>query len=384
MIANVVVLGGRTVKSLLVLACLIFLSALPASAQGGSGGGNNRRSGTSGRPAALPDLTPNTILFLSGKVVVDDGSVLTDSVAIETICKGQKRTEAHTDSHGSFGFEIGNRFSSFNEPQLDADTRSRPMADRASGRDLRDCELRAALSGFTSDVIQLGRLNELDNGDVGRIVLHRLNNVAGFTISATTAQAPESARKALATGQEQQKRNKWDDGQKSFEKAVRIYPKFAAAWFELGRVQLQKNDPAGARQSFQQSLAADSKYINPYLGLAQLDMREGNWKELVDVSEKVLALDPVSFPQIWLSNSVGNYCLRNLAAAEKSARRGLELDTEHRFPRLEYLLGMVLLKKPAYQEAAEHLRAFLLLSTQPADVAEAKKQLDEIARLMGG
>ena len=57
------------------------------------------------------------------------------------------------------------------------------------------------------------------------------------------------------------------------------------------------------------------------------------------------------------------------------------MDTDHRVPKLEYLLGMTLLKRSGYEEAAQHLRAFLSLTTKPADVAEAQKQLDEIARL---
>jgi len=78
-------------------------------------------------------------------------------------------------------------------------------------------------------------------------------------ISATTALAPEAARKALEKGQEQQQKGKLDDAQKSLEKAVAMYPSSAAAWFELGRVQLQKKRscqrahilPAIARSRFE-------------------------------------------------------------------------------------------------------------------------------------
>jgi uncharacterized protein HemY len=70
-----------------------------------------------------------------------------------------------------------------------------------------------------------------------------------------------------------------------------------------------------------------------------------------------------------------------LAAAEKSARRGLHADPDHRVFKLEYMLGLVLLQKPDYTEAAEHFRAFQHLSTKPADTAEAQRQLDEITRL---
>ena len=135
------------------------------------------------------------------------------------------------------------------------------------------------------------------------------------------------------------------------------------------------------RKLSQQSIAADSKYINPDLALTQLALSEQKWQELAQVSDRLLALNPISFPEVWLWNTLANYCLNNFAAAEVSARRGLQLDPEHHVPKLEYALGMVLLKKPDYPGAAQHLRAFLRLTTKPVEVAEAQKQLDEISRL---
>jgi tetratricopeptide (TPR) repeat protein len=366
-------------KTLLALACVVSLSFLPAPAQTGG-----RRTNSSGRPRiTAPDLPSNATVFLSGKVVVDDGSMLTETASIQSVCKGQKRNEARTDSKGNFSFQLGSRSSSSNDSQFDVETSSRtPLPGRPERRDFQDCQLQAALPGFTSSVVELaGRFSGYENADIGRIVLHRMGNVEGFTISATTAEAPGSARKAFEKGQEQQKQGKWDDAQKALEKAVAIYPKFAAAWFELGRVQLHKNNLPAARNSFQQSIAADSKYLSPYLALTQLAQHDQKWQELAEVSDKLLALNPVSFPEVWLSNTLANYFLENFAAAEKSARRGLQVDPDHRFPKLEYALGLVLLKKPDYQDAAQHLHAFLSLTTKPTEVAEAQKQLDDIARL---
>jgi tetratricopeptide (TPR) repeat protein len=324
-------------------------------------------------------------MILSGKVVIGDGTTLTEPAAIQTVCKGRKRTETHTDSRGNFSFQFGGSSSS-SEFAFDADaTDERAATGQPERRDLQGCELQASLAGFSSDVIQLdGRFSQSDNVDLGRIALHRLQNVEGLTISATTAMAPDPARKAWEKGRKQAEQGKWDEAQKSLEKAVGIYPNFAAAWSELGQVQIQKNDRAAARQSFEHSIAADSKYINPYLGLAQLALRSRNWVDLTVDSEKVLALNPISFPDAWFWDSLGHYYLRNLAEAEKSAHRGLEIDSEHRVPKLEYLLGIVLLAKPDYPEAAQHLRTFLSLATKPADIAEAQKQLDEVARLSAG
>ena len=369
-------------KSLLAFACLLSLSCLPVSAQAPPRGGGRGVPPTRPR-IPTPDVSSTPTIFFSGKVVVDDGSMLTEAASIQTVCKGQKRTETHSDSHGNFSFQFGGRFATVGDTQFDAETSSRTsLPGRPDRRDLQGCELQAALPGFTSEVIQLGgRFTGDESADVGRIVLHRISNVEGFTISVTTAQAPGAARKALEKGQAQQKQGKIDDAQKSLEKAVALYPKFAVAWFELGRVQLQKNDPPAARHSFQQSIAADSKYISPYLGLTQIAVRERNWRELDETSDKALALNPVNFPDVWLWNSTANYYLQDFSAAEKSARRGLQVDTEHRVPRLEYALGMALLEKSDYQDAAQHLRTFLSHATQPADVAEAQKELDKIARL---
>jgi tetratricopeptide repeat protein len=368
-------------KSLLALACLLPLFFIPATAQKGGGRHPNVR------PLNSPNSTINPTVALSGKVVVDDGSLVTESASIQTVCKGQTHTETHTDSHGAFSFEFGGVIAGSDERQVDSETNAETnsgstLPGHPDRRNVEDCELRASLPGFTSDTIQLaGRFSGYEHTDIGRIVLHRLRNVEGFTISTTTALAPGSAMKGFEKGQQQEKKGQWDEAQKSFERAVAIYPKFAAAWSELGRVQMRRNDAAGARHSFQQAIAADSKYINPYVGLTQLAMREHSWKELAEVSDKLLALNPVSFPDVWFSNTVAYYSLENFAAAEKSARRGLQVDTEHRVARLEYALGMVLIKKPDYQEAAEHLRAFLRLTTKPAEIAEAQKQLNEIAHL---
>jgi tetratricopeptide (TPR) repeat protein len=371
-------------KDLLALACLLFFSFSLASAQTHPGGGD-RGSSTPTRPQlTMPDPFSRGIIVLSGKVVVDDGSVLTESALIQTICNGRKRTETRSDLHGNFSFQLGSSLEASENDDLDANAPSRtiPRGGPADHNDLRSCELQASLPGFVSDTIQLaGRLSGLDNVEVGRLVLHRASNVEGFTISATTAQAPGPALKAFEKGEQQQKKGKPDEAQKSFEKAVSIYPKFAAAWFELGRVQLQKNDTGGARHSFRQSIAADPKYLNPYLGLRQLAQHEQNWQELLEVTDQLLALNPVSFPDVWLSNGVANYSLQRFDAAEKSVHRGLQLDPQHRIPGLEYLLGMILLKKSDYGGAAEHLRAFLKLATTPAEAAEAQKQLAEVARL---
>ncbi len=333
--------------------------------------------------APPPGMNTNSMggLFVSGKVVIDDGTELTEPAAIQSVCRGQKHTEAYTDSRGSFSFEIG-RPSNVNSAGLaDADSSWNSTSVNRS-RNLEDCDLQAWLPGFTSDSVSLSsKIAMGESSDVGRIVLHRVAKVDGLTISATSAAAPGAAKKAFEKGRKEEEKSHWDQAQQSFEKAVQIYPKFALAWFELGKVQQQKNDPAAARESFNRSIQADPQYVNPYRGLAHLAAMNRQWSDVVRLTTKLLALNPINFPDAWFLNSLANYCLQDLEAAEKSARQGIHFDSEHRLPKLELLLGEVLAQRQKYGDSAAHLRQFLQLTPTGPESDLARKQLAEVVQL---
>jgi tetratricopeptide (TPR) repeat protein len=218
---------------------------------------------------------------------------------------------------------------------------------------------------------------------VGTIVLHRLQQVEGFTISATSALAPSKARKEYEKGRDEEKKSKWDAAQEHFSKAVDIYPKYAVAWFELGRAQLQHHKVDDARQSFGQALAADSKFISPYEELAQLALQEKQWKDLDQVTDRLDSLNPVSFPQYWFYNALANYFLQSYDKAEKSARQALQLDAQHRIPKIEYVLGMILTQKHDFTGALEHVRKYLTISPKASDAELVNRQIAELEKLAG-
>lgn len=322
-------------------------------------------------------------VFLSGKVVISDGSELTEPAAIRIVCESYKRIETYTGSRGDFSFQLGKDHGRLGQSDV-----SELGVESSAGTDgqqhWRDCEVQAVLAGFSSDSILLNRLmTSLQSTDIGKIELRPLEHVEGFTISVTTAAAPGNAKKAFDKGRELEKKQKWDAAERELQKAVSLYPKYAIAWFELGRLQFQKNDSAGARHSFEQSAAADPHYANPYLGFAHLALKEKQWQQLVEITGKLIALNPVNFPEAWLLNCVGHYSLRKYDTAEASAREGIKIDEVHQFPKLQYMLGIVLIEKRNFAEASDMMRQYLQLSSAPDDIAEAQKQLGEIARLSG-
>src|SRR5450432_2822034 len=300
------------------LTCSVFLTltlTLAASAQGGkpTGGGGGRgpttttpSPGLSPPTMTAPDPSLSRRAYISGKVVLDDGTRLTESANIQTLCRGRRQTVAHTDSRGAFAFELGDRASATAAGigEADVDSIGGPASGGGGGgtqSDWRNCEILAQLPGFSSQPIDLSsRLSTFESADIGQLVLHRMGKVEGLTISATSAMAPKDAQKDYESGHQKAAKEKWDEAEQQLTKAVEIYPRYAIAWFDLGRVQLRKNEAGSARHSFEQSIAADPKYVSPYRGLAELDTREKRWPELVTVTRQLLALNPVNFPDAWL------------------------------------------------------------------------------------
>ena len=374
-----------------VSALAILLFPVAIYAQGRPGSVNT--GGSKPTPSTNPMPTPGTRtenpfpeidrpLFISGKVVLPDGSPVAESVTIQSICGGRKRVETFTDSRGNFSFELKKKPNTMAIQGADISSSSDDgFSKNNTAFQYRNCELEASLPGFSSEVVLIAATmsSMIESTDVGRIVIHPIGGSEASVLSATSLAAPGSAKKAMDKAREQEKKNKIVDAEKSLQKAVEIYPQYAAAWTELGRLQYTNHDTAGAQHSFQQALAADPKYAKPYLWLAQLEAESAHWQNTVDLTNKLLAMNS-SYPAAWLLQGIGRYNLQQFDAAEVSARSGLKVDPDHRVPRLEHLLGLVLAGKKDYVQAAEHMRAFMKYSTQPADLAEGQKMLTEIEK----
>lgn len=337
-------------------------------------------------------------VFLTGKVIMEDGTPPPDSVTIERMCNGLARPEGYTDSKGRFSIELGRNtmmmadasVSGANDPAFSGmgglsssrggfGSTANPMGG-LSERDLMGCELRATLPGYRSDVVMLTGRKLLDNPDVGTIILHRMGNVEGTTISATSLHAPKDARKAYDKGREALRKQKWADAQKQLEKAVQVYPEFAAAWYELGRSLESQEQLDKAREAYGKSLAADPKFVNPYLQLAGLAARDKKWQEVADTTDRVVRLNPIDFPGAYFFSSIAHYNLKNLDAAEKSAREGIKTDTQHRFPKINHVLGVILAQKGEFTAAAGFMKDYLKFAPKASDADVVKNQLAELEK----
>jgi tetratricopeptide (TPR) repeat protein len=173
-------------------------------------------------------------------------------------------------------------------------------------------------------------------------------------------------------------KGKLEEAQKHLQEAVDEYPKYASAWYELGRMQASGHDAAAAHKSFEAAIAADSKYVNPYDGLALLAMQASNWQEAADRSKQAVYLNPVEYPSSWLYNALANYNLKHADVAEKSAKEVVKLDGAHRLPQVETLLAQLCADRADYAGAAQHLQTYLQLRPNGPNSEQLKQQLAKL------
>jgi len=332
------------------------------------------------------------VVFVSGDVRLEDGTAPPDAVQINRVCNGRSVLAARTDSMGHFSFSV----SAGGKSTTTADAGEAPpqaadlnKALNASSTQytnpittaLRDCEVQAVLSGFRAASVPLSVRDTSDDGRVGTIILHPLERSGALTVSVTTAAAPPAAKRAYDKAMESIAREKWDAAESELNKAVKIYPQFAIAWYQLGLARQKRNALPDAMEAWTEARKQDPKYIKPYESLAAAADHKQDWTAAEQYSRDWLQLDPDDFAAAYLINAVANANLNRIEAAELAARAGLRTDKDHKMPRLNYVLGLILMQKQEYAEAARYLRAYLEMVPSAHDARMVREQVAKLDRL---
>jgi Flp pilus assembly protein TadD len=338
-------------------------------------------------------------LFLQGKVVFEDGTPAPPSVLIERTCSGRRIPEGYTDSKGRFSFEVGRNANLIPDASMGSYSTnpigSNPWGGSAGGltnaqgapggmseRELTGCDLRAQLPGYRSTKVELTGRRMFDNPDVGTIVLTKIGNVEGLTISMTSLEAPKKAKKAYSNGMKNAKRKKWDKATVEFEKAVAEYPEYAEAWYALGQIYEGTQKADQARNAYGKAMEADGKFMKPYLKLAIMDAQGAQWGPVAEMTGKVIKMNPYDFPEAYFLNSMANLNLNNAQQAEKSAREAIKMKYDRQRPQVEQILGTALAYQNNYEEAAVHLKKYLELSPEAANAPVVRQQLMQLEQFL--
>lgn len=326
--------------------------------------------------------------FIYGRIVGDDDLGLPLSTSITLRCGPQLLQAIHPDSAGNFQFNLeagavsNMDMSAANGTPVSQEAghmRSRD-GEKSAGIEILGCELDVSAPGYRPlyKPVMLQDSAEIEGIDAGSLILTPIRPSQTGMISVTSLLVPKNARKEFEKGDQDAHSNHLVSAIEHLKKAVAEYDKYALAWNELGRVYSASHQSQEACEAFEKATTADPKYIPPYLGLALLELKDGEYQDAFETAGEALTLDSniavASFIQ-----ATASYRLNRFDEAEKSAR-----DAERRphqsIPQLHVLLAEICLQKDDDSSAAAEIRAYLRESPQGEFVGEMKKKLDEIEK----
>ena len=249
-----------------------------------------------------------------GKVVVDGAGLPWNPIPVAVVCDGKTRYNTVTDAKGGFGIMVDAKL-----PDSEI-VKTKTDLGRVTAAQLVGCKVNAVLDGFDSTPVTIANRDVTDSPDIGTIHLHHNEAAAGSSISPTTASAPADAMKEFDKAHSDEIGNHMDSARKHLQKAVNIYPQFAEAWYQLGRLE-EAEKPDDALSAYQKAAAADPKYTPPYEHIAAICAVEKKWQDVVDATNHALQLVPAGTPQIWYFDAVGNYNLRQCVRCSNCRRK---------------------------------------------------------------
>jgi len=307
-------------------------------------------------------------IMVTGRLVMPDGMPPPDMVPVVFNCGMNlaSRMSTMSDLRGEFRIRLSTPYG--------------PDSDRLSRQVSMQCSITVTIPGFETARKNMEELDLRAGADVGMLVLRPLLKAEGSIVSLNGLKAPEPARQALMKAREDLAKQKLTSAKTRLEKAIRIYPDYATAWYELGRLQARQGEAEQAASSYRQAAKTDPKYINPLVELALLAATSLRWPEAEQRSEAIIKMAPNSMPGVYLVHAIACFNQKKMDLAEASARQGASLDTSGQFPKLVNLLGDILLQKGDTQGATAAFRQFLERAPNSPDAPKIRQRLAVLSR----
>ena len=314
-------------------------------------------------------------LYLSGKVVLPDGSPPPVPADVLLTCGGRPRPQAETKPDGTFNFRVGGnsgqgRFDPRTPGREEIGQRLPTGAGGATGShvSLFDCVVEARLDGYRSSSIQLGRRSVFESPEVGTIVLTPIVAGIGRFYSTTTAAAPSKARKTYRNAEKELAKEdpNLKSARKELEKAVKIDPAFAEAWNRLGRVRTRQGSLKEATFAFKKAAAADTGYVPPVLALTILNIEQDDMVEAAKYADRLVEMLEDS-AEAHYYRALAKMSIGKFEAAEESARFVIASPDAAQHPKAHLILGNLLGAGGDIPAAAAEFQLFL--EAAPSDPA---------------
>lgn len=252
------------------------------------------------------------------------------------------------------------------------------------------CSIEAKAFGFESTVFRFPARSASGTVNVGTLTIQpdsskhnqvQVKQRSSSTISATSLKAPTNAVRLFDHGIRQLQQNKFADGAKDFEGAIKAYPGYAEAWLGLGRARVRLETLDTAREALLRSAEIDPQLVGPSEELGLLAARQNDLATAARYLDEALRLDPGHSFQACYSDAVVNMMLKHYDVAERAARAALNFGENGPQARANYILGMTLLARGENAGAKQFLTRYLELVPKAQERDQIIKELSRIDQL---
>jgi tetratricopeptide (TPR) repeat protein len=182
---------------------------------------------------------------------------------------------------------------------------------------------------------------------------HGYLDQAAASFKQVIAAKPGDAEAYYNLGTLDLQRNNLQEARQYLEKAVALRPDYPEAWNNLGMIAAQQNQTDEAKRNFEESLRLRPDYSTALLNLGNLYRRQGNPAEAEKLLIRALELEP--------ENAEINYSLGMLYGQQGQIPRALSLFEKALSVRPDYPdalnnLGVLMIREKRFEEAEQSFR----------------------------
>jgi Tfp pilus assembly protein PilF len=296
-------------------------------------------------------------ISVTGTVTMEDGSPPPFSVGIERVC-----SDPHGDQPGPVTNKKGEWIWRMNFDAFDP----------------RSCSVRASHPGYTSSIVETSNINLALHETTAKLPPIVLSGAVldPYTIHSTADNMPPHTKGPFEKAMKDLDAKKYDDAIVLLKEVVATAPKYGDGWHALGVVYDKLDRKTEARDAYTHAIEADPKQLPSYVALTRLCIKKKDWQCALTNADGEIRSDTKHFyPEIYIHRAVAQYELKDLPSAEASAQEAIRLDTNHKWPRAEYVLGRILEAKGDINGAREHMQKNLELQPTAKDAEEVQAHM---------
>ncbi len=311
-------------------------------------------------PGAFAQITGWSVIYLHGKVTMEDGSPPPKMVVIERWCSDQMAPDnvAYADKNGQFTWKM--------EFDVDAERR---------------CNIRAVLKPYKSSEYTIPDMNAFSDPTLPPLVLSQGGGNSVMDVFSPDARVPSNVQGDWSRAQTAARTGKWADAERALKAATTAAPKFARGWNALALALERENKPSDAWKDYKLAIEADPKMLSAYAALARLSIEVKDWENAEQVTGELIKRDTEKqYPEARLMQAMARYQLKDLDGSVASAAEAIRLDTKHKLPVIEYVMGLSLAAKGDYDSARQHLNRYLELMPRSANTEGLKAYIEGLGK----